>query len=435
MLLSRDYISFSEITPYPIETRFFKLPVENMMASESIVPNGPQMAIINALNDPKLRFVVACVSRRVGKSFIAYTLGFLKALEPNSKILIVCPNYSLSNIGWSHIKGLIKKYGLETTKENAKDKEIELSNGTLIKLASAAQADSAVGRSYDFIIFDEAAISSKGGDAFSIQLRPTLDKPNSKALFISTPRGANWFQLFYDRGFSNEGEHSRWCSIHGTYKDNPRASEEDILEAKANNSPAFFRQEYEADFATFEGQVYDSFDYDTHVFHDEELYHRLFEDEDSEGILGIDPGYRDPTAMVGLKYDSETDCYYILGEYEEASAKTSYHAKVIRDFEEKFNPYYIFVDSAAAQFIADLAYDYDISSAKANKAVSEGLGHIASLVHAGRVKVWHECTKTIGMFMNYRWDDKEGLTKERPLHDKWSHLADAVRYAIYTHNR
>ncbi|WP_459625755.1 hypothetical protein, partial [Enterobacter hormaechei] len=110
----------------------------------------------------------------VGKSFIAYTLGFLKLLEPNVKVLVVAPNYSLANIGWAQIKGLIKKYGLQTERENAKDKEIELANGSLFKLASAAQAVSAVGRSYDFIIFDEAAISDVGGDAFDIQLRPTL---------------------------------------------------------------------------------------------------------------------------------------------------------------------------------------------------------------------------------------------------------------------
>jgi len=435
MELSRDFISRTSITNYPVGERFFKLPVENMMLQEGIIPNEPQIAIINALNDPNIRFVVGCVSRRVGKSFIAYTLGFLKALEPNVKVLVVCPNYSLANIGWTHIKGLIRKYGLETEKENAKDKEIELSNGTLIKLASAGNADSAGGRSYDFIIFDEAAISPKGGDAFSIQLRPTLDKPNSKALFISTPRGANWFQEFYRRGFSSDPLLSKWCSLHGTYRDNPRASKEDIDEARANNSPAFFKQEYEADFATFEGQIYESFDYEEHVFNDEDLYGRLMVSEDCEGILGIDPGYRDPTAMTGIKYDDESDCYYILDEYEEAGAQTSVHAKFIRQFEDRFDPHYIFVDSAAAQFIADLAYDYDISSAKANKAQSEGIGHLASLIHAGKIKVWHKCTKTISMFMNYRWDDKEGLTSERPLHNEYSHMADAVRYAIYTHNR
>lgn len=434
MIVSRSFVDFEKVTTFPVDSRFFKIPVEGMMATEGIIPNGPQYAIINALNDPNIRFVVGCVSRRVGKSFIAYTLGFLKALEPNVKVLIVCPNYSLSNIGWTHIKGLIKKYNLTTEKENAKDKEIELSNGTLIKLASASQADSAVGRSYDFIIFDEAAISSKGGDAFSIQLRPTLDKPNSKALFISTPRGNNWFQEFYWRGFSEEREHRLWCSIHGTYKDNPRASEDDIAEARANNSPAFFKQEYEADFSTFEGQIYESFNYDEHVFNDETTWNRLMIDVD-ECLFGVDPGFRDPTALSVIKYDEEEDCYYIMDEYEEASSKTSFHASKIRELEDVYNPYQIFVDAAAAQFIADLAYDYDISCTKAKKDVTEGIGLVASLIHSGRLKVWHKCTKTIDMFINYRWDNKEGLTVERPVHDKHSHIADAVRYGIYSHNR
>ena len=197
MEVSRPYVNTVDVIDFGIDKRFFRLPVSGILAQEGITPNGPQIAIINALEDPRHRFVTACVSRRVGKSFIAYTLGFLKLLEPNVKVLVVAPNYSLANIGWSQIRGLIKKYGLQTERENAKDKEIELANGSLFKLASAAQADSAVGRSYDFIIFDEAAISDVGGDAFRVQLRPTLDKPNSKALFISTPRGGNWFKEFY----------------------------------------------------------------------------------------------------------------------------------------------------------------------------------------------------------------------------------------------
>ncbi len=64
-----------------------------------------------------------------------------------------------------------------------------------------------------------------GGDAFRVQLRPTLDKPNSKALFISTSWG-NWFKEFYAYGFDDTLPN--WVSIHGTYRDNPRADLNDI---------------------------------------------------------------------------------------------------------------------------------------------------------------------------------------------------------------
>ena len=60
-----------------------------------------------------------------------------------------------------------------------------------------------MGRSYDLIIFDEAALAD-GRDAFNVALRPTLDKDNSKAIFISTPRGSNnWFYELFEREFTD----------------------------------------------------------------------------------------------------------------------------------------------------------------------------------------------------------------------------------------
>ena len=81
-------------------------------------------------------------------------------------------------------------------------------------MGSINQVDSVVGRSYDLIIFDEAALTD-GRDAFNVALRPTLDKDNSKAIFISTPRGRNnYFAEFYYRGYSDE--FPEWCK----YKSN-----------------------------------------------------------------------------------------------------------------------------------------------------------------------------------------------------------------------
>ena len=106
-----------------------------------------------------------------------------------------------SQISFDLQRNLIKHFDLEVTKDNAKDKVIELSNGSTIRMGSVNQVDSCVGRSYDLIIFDEAALAD-GKDAFNVALRPTLDKGNSKAIFISTPRGRNnWFSEFFDRGF------------------------------------------------------------------------------------------------------------------------------------------------------------------------------------------------------------------------------------------
>ncbi len=439
MYCSRDYINCDELVDFPVETRFFKLPVatfiEQMKADngDPIIPNRPQIAIINAVNDPRHRFVVACVSRRVGKSFISFALAFLKSLEPNNKILVVAPNYSLAEIGWGEIKKYIKQFGLKTIKENAKDKEILLSNNTLIKLASAERADSAVGRSYDLIIFDEAALSDKGGDAFQVALRPTLDKPNSKAIFISTPRGSNYFKQYFEQGKSIDPNLANWVSIHGTWRDNPRASPEDIEQARITNSDAYFRQEYEADFSVFEGRIYEGFTIDEHV---RDLSEWDFDDTTRyECLLGIDHGYRDPTASLVIKYDNEEDIFYILNEYELQSKTTRVHAEAFQTQIDDYDVDIVFCDSAAAQFRADLAYEYDISSAPSKKSINDGINYVAALVEEGKIIVDINCPKTREMFINYRWDPKEGLLKERPLHNQYSHLADALRYAIYTFAR
>lgn len=442
MFCSKEYVNCDEIVDFPLDRRFFQFNVKKFISKmkadngEPIIPNRPQIAMINALNDPLHRFVVGCISRRVGKSFISFALAFIKACEPNRKILIVAPNYSLTEIGWREVKKYIKQFGLTVDKDNAKDKEIILANGTLIKLASVNNADSAVGRSYDLIVFDEAALSDKGGEAFMVALRPTLDKPNSKAIFISTPRGSNYFKDFFEMGKSDDPDLANWVSIHATYRDNPRASKEDIDQARKTNSDAFFRQEYEADFSVFEGRIYEEFEYDKHVA---DLSEMQFGDEYTT-IMGIDHGYKDPTASVVIKYNEDTDVYYIVDEYQARTAVTSEHAKA---FQRQIDMYgddngevdIIYCDSAAAQFRADLAQEYDIGSAAAKKSVKEGIGHVASLVAQDKIIISSSCRKTIDMFMNYKWDSKEGLQKERPLHDQYSHLADSVRYAIYSYGR
>ena len=234
-------------------SRFIKLPIEGYMDLLGIEPNSSQTAIINAINNPKYRFVTAAVSRRQGKTYISNIIGQLVCLVPDSHVLLMSPNYSLSQISFDLQRSLIKHFDLEVIRDNAKDKVIELSNNSTIGMGSINQVDSVVGRSYDLIIFDEAALTD-GRDAFNVALRPTLDKDNSKAIFISTPRGRNnYFAEFYYRGYSDE--FPEWCAIKATYHENPRVSEDDIKEARKTMSEAEFAQEYMADFNVYEGQI------------------------------------------------------------------------------------------------------------------------------------------------------------------------------------
>jgi len=422
--VSRVDIPSEELLDLQSETRFLKLPVTQYLELLGVSPLPSQVAIINAINNYKYRFVCAAVSRRQGKTYIANIIGQLVSLVPNSNILIMSPNYSLSQISFDLQRQLIKHFDLEVAKDNAKDKVIELSNGSTVRMGSVNQVDSCVGRSYDLIIFDEAALAD-GKDAFNVALRPTLDKDNSKAIFISTPRGRNnWFAEFFDRGFNDE--FPEWCSIRASYKDNPRMSETDIAEARKSMSEAEFRQEYEADFNTYEGQIW-NFNHEECVTNNE-----LLDTTNMDVFAGLDVGYRDPTAFCVIAYDWDEQKYYVLDEYLDAEKTTEQHALEIQKRMQKWNIDYIYIDSAAQQTRHDFAMEYDISTTNAKKSILDGIAHVAGIVDNDKLLVDQKCLETLSCLDQYQWDPNPNLAKEKPKHNRASHMADALRYALYS---
>ena len=422
--VSRRDILCDELVELESEAKFLKLPINPYLDLLNVTHLPSQIAIINAINNPKYRFVSAAVSRRQGKTYIANIIGQLVSLVPSSNILIMSPNYALSQISFDLQRTLIKHFDLEVRKDNAKDKVIELSNGSTVRMGSINQVDSCVGRSYDLIIFDEAALAD-GKDAFNVALRPTLDKDNSKAIFISTPRGRNnWFAEFFYRGFSDD--FPEWASIKATYTDNPRMSETDIAEARKSMSEAEFRQEYEADFNTYEGQIW-KFNFETQV---KDL--SQFEAGSMDVFAGLDVGYKDPTAMCVIAYDWDEDKYYLLDEYFDAEKTTEQHATQIQRLIDRWDIDFIYIDSAAQQTRFDFAQNYDITTINAKKSVLDGIGHVSSLVDNDKLYVDQQAKETLICLEAYQWDPNPNLMKERPKHDRASHMADALRYALYS---
>ena len=426
--ISRNDISCKEIQKFDPKERFITLPIERYLDIIGIEPITPQIALINAINSPNYRFITACLSRRTGKTEISNIIAHLTTLLPEQNVLLMAPNYSLSSISWDLQKKYLRMFDIETSKENAKDRVIELKNSSSIRMASVTQADSAVGRSYKLILFDEAALNNEGEDAFNIQLLPTLDKPNTKAIFISTPRRNNWFKKFYDRGF--DPLQPAWCSIRSDYRENPRLDDSIVEEAKRNMSKDEFAQEYLADFTALTGAIYRIDPAQIQPLNINQL-------EVREIIMGLDIGFRDPTAccvVAVAPIDNEGSMgYFVLEEFQEAGLTTREIASRVHTLCKKFDVDFIYVDSAAAQLRYDFVKDFDLPTIGAKKDVNAGIACIASLVDNNRLYVDSSCKTVIHMMDNYAWDtDTKQL--EKPKHDANSHMADALRYACYTHS-
>lgn len=422
MIISRADIPSDVIVQYP--NAFMKVPIANYLEELGVDPLPSQIALVNGINNPKYRFGCAALSRRQGKTYIANIVAQVVSLVPGSNVLIMAPNYNLSSISFDLQRGLIKHFSLEVAKDNAKDRVIELSNGSTIRIGSVNQVDSCVGRSYDLIVFDESALTD-GMEAFNVSLRPTLDRPNSKAIFISTPRGKNnWFSKLFDRGFSDE--FPQWFSIKATYKDNPRMTEEDVAEARKSMSRAEFLQEYEADFNMFEGKIWDL---------KQECIKDLsdIDTRRMDVIAGLDVGFKDPTAMCVVAYDEKEDKFYIMDEYLDNEKTTAGHAVEIRSLIDKWNIDYTYIDSANQQMRFDFAQEYDLSMNNAKKDVLAGIGYVASLFDNDRIIVSDNCKHVLFAVDQYQWDPRENMTREKPIHNEASHMADAIRYALYSY--
>lgn len=428
--VSRPNVEVEEIIDIDIAKRFIKLPIIPYLKLMPVpggtnaydMINRPQIALINAVNMPEYRFICAALSRRLGKTFISNIIGQLVLLVPQCNVLIMSPNFSLSSISFELQRKFISQFDLEVARDNLKDKVIELSNGSTIRMGSLSTVDSCVGRSYNLIIFDEAALGADGMEAFNVSLRPTLDRPGSKAIFISTPRGKNnWFSVLFQRGYS--ADTPEWCSIKADYTENTRMSASDVAEARSTMTKAQFEQEYMANFNTYEGQIFE-------VKH-EHIIDEFVITDGCEFFAGLDPGYKDPTAFVVMCYAPTEDCFYIVDEYLNNESTTPEHVSRFKELIDKWGVDAIFIDAAAAQFAADLAYVYDVATIKGKKDVLPGIAIVQSLLQQNRLKILSHCVETLTAFDQYQWDQRETLTKEKPEH-KYSHIPDAVRYALHT---
>ena len=73
--ISRTDIVSDYLMDLEQQSRFIKLPIMEYLELLGITPNSSQTAIINAINNPKYRFISAAVSRRQGKTYISNIVG------------------------------------------------------------------------------------------------------------------------------------------------------------------------------------------------------------------------------------------------------------------------------------------------------------------------------------------------------------------------
>ena len=195
----------------------------------------------NKFHSSEARFKVCCTGRRWGKT-LAATMEILKDALANPGCLNwwVAPVYGQTMVAYRMLSN-----GRKVIANDLRSlKRIELIQGSAIEFKSADNFDSLRGSGIHLLVIDEAALIDR--EAWEEALRPTLTDTKGKAIFVSTPKGRNYFFELFCRG--QDPQYPEWESFTFPTSSNPYISPDEIEEAKRTLPDTVFRQEYLAEF-------------------------------------------------------------------------------------------------------------------------------------------------------------------------------------------
>ena len=202
-----------------------------------IILNRPHFGQKEFLNS-KARFKVLMCGRRWGKSDISKNLAIRFMLD-GQETAYVTPNYQLAKVFYEDILNILPVEVIKSA--NKSDLIISLITGGTLHFFTGEKPDNFRGRKFHLVIIDEASYVKDLKNAWNNAIRPTLTDYRGEAVFISTPRGKDYFHSLYLKGVNKE---EGWESFRFTSYDNPYILNEEIDMAKSELPLAAFNQEY-----------------------------------------------------------------------------------------------------------------------------------------------------------------------------------------------
>lgn len=180
------------------------------------------------------RFRVVMCGRRFGKSELSQVEIISNAIQ-GMNVAYITPTYKLAK---TFFEKLIQCVPFENNKS---DLTIHFPNMGTVEFFTGERLDNLRGRKFHLVVIDEASFIPDLEDGWLNSIRPTLTDYQGRALFLSTPRGKNYFYSLYMKGGQKD-----WDSFKFTTYDNPYILTSEINDAKAQLPNAVFEQEYMA---------------------------------------------------------------------------------------------------------------------------------------------------------------------------------------------
>ncbi len=407
---------------------------EEVITLDKFKPREYQIPLINALEKDGFRRIIAVMPRRSGKDITAFNIAIRQCLKKVGTVFYVFPTFSQGRrILWDAIQNdgmrildYIPRELVES--RNEQQMRIRFVNGSVLQIIGSDNYDNTlVGTNPMGVIFSEFALTDPRAYQF---VRPILTANGGWCFIQSTPRGRNSFWELFKIAQDNPNS---WFSYMKTVDDTKHISVDEIRKEidSGEISEDLAMQEY---WCSFDMGVEGSY------------YAKYIDKMRLEGRIDYvawepaypvntawDIGVRDSTSIVF--FQSIGTSIRIIDYYEKSKEGLEHYVKVVKDKPYLYGKHIAPHDIAVKEFgsgmtriekAMNLGIDFIISS---KLSIEDGI----EAVRSNLPKIFidkNKCDRVIKSLENYRqeFDAKKKIYKQTPLHNEFSHCADAIRY-------
>lgn len=379
------------------------------------------------------RFNVLCCHRRFGKTVFSINELIDQALRcdlKNPQYAYIAPTYGAAKrIAWEYIKDFVK--GIPGATANESELRIDIprpGRGDKIRmmLLGAENPGNLRGIYLDGCIVDEYAECDP--TIWSQVIRPALSDRKGWAIFIGTPKGRNHFYDIYHNTVGSKN----WLQATLRASQTKVIDQEELDEAALTMSEEEFEQEFECSWSAALVGAY---------------YSKPLAKLEKEGKLYGDVLY-DPALPVDTFWDlgvgDTTSIWFVqqymnevrlIDYYEMSGEGIDHYAKILQEKGYVYGEHTLPHDAAARSLETGKSRQetftkYGIrTKIQSRQAIDDGIHAVRMLLPRcvfNKVK----CNRGIQALQNYqrKWDAKNKIFLDKPLHDWSSNGSDAFRY-------
>lgn len=410
------------------------MPDEIVNINEVFTPRDYQLPIFKAFEEDKYKKLMIVMGRRAGKDVCCFNLMVRAALRRVGIYYYILPNATQARkvmfdgmtIDGQKIIDYIPKLLVKAI--NIQQMKITLINDSIIQFVGSENYNSLRGTNPVGCVFSEYAYSHQ---ASYPTVRPILLANNGFCIFISTPFGENHFYDLYNIAKDNPAE---WFTYYIPARISKHISNEDIQREidSGEISPDMAEQEYQCSFSVGARGAY----YSTYLNRMElnGQVTRVAWEPDYPVHTAWDLGMRDSTSILMFQViDRRVN---IIDMYQNENVGLEHYINYLQNKEYTWGKHIAPHDIEVREYTSggltrrEKATRLGIDFVVAKKMeLMDGIESVRTTLP--RIYIDDQlCKILIAGLRNYRkeYNAELGVYKNTPLHDKNSHVMDALRY-------